>query len=80
MRLTIIALILSIAALGLGSFATFRSLDSDEAAPIAAQASWSEAECENFNIGLLSLARACRSRGDCAPYADMLQAIAENCD
>ena len=29
MRLTIIALILSIAALGLGSFATFKSLDDD---------------------------------------------------
>lgn len=85
MRVAIIALILSIAALGLASFATFAALDSDDpAAPIAAESGWSEAECEwaeaEVNPGGL-LWKDCRVGPDqnCAPYNEMLQAIANNC-
>lgn len=79
MRLTIIALILSIAALGLGSFATFKSLDNSEATPFAAQPGWSEAECETAHSSLYTFEVGCIAKGDCTPYSDMIQAIADNC-
>jgi len=81
MRLTIIALILAIAALGLGSFATFTSLDSEdaiEATPVA-ESGWSEAECERVNARLNTLEIGCVVKGDCDGYNDMLQAINDNC-
>jgi len=83
MRLTIIALILAIAALGLGSFATFRSFDSEDAIdamPVTVKATWSEAECEDANERLPFLETMCaRPGGDCAPFIDMLQAINDKC-
>ena len=79
MRVAIIALVLSIAALGIGSFATFRSFDSDEATLVAAEATWSEAECERANARLKTLEIGC-IKGDCDAYNDMLQAINDNCE
>lgn len=81
MRVAIIALILSIAALGLGGFATFTSLNDDEAA-LVAESGWSETACEDardaLQFPLLEL--ECLRRQNCAPYADMLKAIADNCE
>jgi len=78
MRVAIIAVILSIAALGLGSFATFTALDNDDA-PVAAS-TWSEAECEDARNGLEWPWKACVSNDNCAAFTDMLQAIADNCE
>jgi len=81
MKIAIIALILATAALGLGSFATFRSFDSEdtvEATPVAAQPGWSTAKCQRANSSLGALEVGC-IKGDCAPYADMILAIADNC-
>jgi len=86
MRVAIIALILSIAALGLGSFATFTALDNDgspETAPAATESTWSATECEAARAELIprrnTIAGACRYQHDCAPYNDLLQAINDNC-
>jgi len=79
MRIAIIALVFSLGALGLAGFATFISLDNDAAKP-AAEATWSEAECEEARSALRTLRlHGCVVEGNCAPYNDMLQAIAENC-
>lgn len=79
MRVAIIALILSIAALGLGSFATFMSLDNDDASVV--ESGWSEVACEDardaLQFPLLEL--ECLRRQNCDAYNDMLQAIANNC-
>lgn len=86
MRVTIIALILAIAALGLGSFATFTALDNDGATPVA-ESGWSETECEGArqtldvtdgNPGILL--SACVRDDNCDPYLDMLLAINDNCE
>lgn len=77
MKVAIIALILSIAALGLGSFATFTALDNEESNPTVEQF-WSTAECQRANASLETLDIGC-IQGDCAPYADMLQVINDNC-
>jgi len=83
MRIAIIALVLSLAALGLGSFATVRTFNESHPAPPAVEASWSEAGCDNARIDVEQdgiLWRACRLYPhDCTAYADMLQAIAANC-
>ena len=47
MKVAIIALMLAIAALGLGGFATFAALNDDETPPIAAEPTWSSEECAN---------------------------------
>lgn len=81
MRVAIIALILAITALGVGSFATFTALDNDEteeSVPVAAESGWSEAECADAQERLGMLAWVCR-RGDCDGYTDILQAINDNC-
>jgi hypothetical protein len=88
MKIAIIALLISLAALGLGSFATARTFNESHPAPPESQ--WSEAECvaakEAVFGGLTpqgelysgTLEFGCR-RGDCGSYADMLQAINDNC-
>jgi len=83
MRVAIIALILSIAALGLGSFATFSSLDNDGTA-LVAESGWSETECESAREVTATggrMWRRCVYRGDsCAPYIELLQAANDNCE
>lgn len=79
MRLTILALILAIAALGLGSFATFTSLFDDEAPPVAVESGWTDIECLRADTSLNILDIGCIRGDDCAPYADMIQAINDNC-
>jgi len=93
MRVAIIALVVSLAALGLAGFATFTALNDESAPPPpTVEASWSEAECDaarNKTSGtfedpenIRTLAGACFRRqtpDSCAAYADMLQAIADNC-
>ena len=79
MRVAIIALILSIAALGLGSFATFASLNNDGTSLIA-ESGWSVAECERAETSLGVLNRACRTEGNCNAYNDMIQAINDHCE
>lgn len=79
MRLTIIALAIAIAALGLGTFATFNSLDNDEATPVA-ESTWSTAGCEKAEASLGVLSRACRTKGNCNAYNDMIQTINDNCE
>ena len=78
MKVAVIALILSIAALGLGSFATFTSLNSDEATSVAAQPGWSTAECQTADASLDELEFGC-VRGNCDAYSDMIRAINDNC-
>lgn len=81
MRLTIIALILAIAALGLGSFATFNSLDSDGATPVVAEATWSEAECARLRDARDGLPRVkCEVGDSCMAYLDLTEAINDNCE
>ena len=81
MRVAIIALLISLAALGLGAFATVRTFNESHPAP-QAESQWSEEECaanrETLELGPGSLKLACFS-GDCDAYSDMLQAIADNC-
>jgi len=93
MKIAIIALVLSLAALGLGSFAIARTLNESHPAPPERQ--WSEVGCDNARIDVregtktsaggvlwrMCAGSACVVKGvcDCAPYTDMLQAIAENC-
>lgn len=89
MKIAIIVLVLSLAALGLGSFATVRTFNESHPAT-QTESQWSEAECEgarsDVREGVLGveggiLWRTCRRLDihDCAPYNDMLQAIADNC-
>lgn len=79
MRIAIIALILAVAALGVGSFATFTSLNDDaEPIPLAAESGWSVSECLRADASLDTLDIGC-IQGDCGPYADMIQAINDNC-
>jgi hypothetical protein len=90
MKIAIIALILSIAALGLAGFATFVSLRDDESTPVA-ESGWSEEECKeakmdvganNGQPGVLLAPCILPGSGhprDCAPYNSMLQAINDNC-
>lgn len=79
MRVAIMALVFSIAALGFGSFATFTSLNNDETTPIL-ESGWSEAECRKArdSIGEVQLF-SCRVNHDCTPYVDLLKAINDNC-
>jgi len=89
MRLAIIALLISLAALGLAGFATARTFnDSHPAAPVA-ESQWSEEECaanraaaglpgSGYDDLRSTLLWRCIN-GGCDAYNDMLQAIAENC-
>ena len=86
MKVAIIALMLAIAALGLGGFATFAALNDDETPPIAAEPTWSSEECANARAVLSGsdeagsiLVRACLRDSECNPYIDLLQAINDNC-
>jgi hypothetical protein len=84
MKIAIIAVILSVMALGFSGFATFTSLNHEEAEQVAAlptQSPWTAGECQEARDGLGFLRSiGCVAKGDCAPYADMLQAINDNCD
>ncbi len=87
MRIAIIALVIALAALGLAGFATFASLNDDDATPVA-ESGWSEQECAqawDFAVGgdgeMGPLLKGC-GRGpeyNCAPFNDMIQAINDNC-
>jgi hypothetical protein len=95
MKIAIIALLLSLAALGLGSFATARTFNESHPAPPVAESQWSEVGCDNARIDVregtkttaggvlwrMCAGTVCVTRGvcDCAPYNDMVQAIAANC-
>lgn len=82
MKVAIIALILAIAALGFSGFATFTSLNNDEATPVA-ESGWSASGCKSaeWSVGVDGplFSNCIRFDHDCAPYNDMLQAIAANC-
>jgi hypothetical protein len=88
MRIAIIALVIALAALALAGFATFASLNDDEAAAIA-ESGWSEAECAEARAYAFSkddkgyaagMFKECyEEEHDCAPLNDMLQAIYNHC-
>jgi hypothetical protein len=85
MRIAIIALVIALAALGLAGFATFASLNDDEAAPVA-ESGWSEAECKSARWLLDStdgqagpLLALCGLHHDCVEYDRVLIAINDNC-
>ena len=92
MKIAIIALLISLAALGLAGFATVRTFNESHPAPPAVESSWSEPECDaarsktsgpfEYPENGFTLAGACFIRmtpDSCTAYADMLQAIAANC-
>jgi hypothetical protein len=85
MRVAIIALILSIAALELAGFATFASLSDDGSTgdtAVTAEPGWSAEGCSQAEgqegIGFI-LAPCLASEYDCALYNSLLQAISDNC-
>jgi hypothetical protein len=91
MRVAIIALLISLAALGLAGFATVRTFNESHPAPPVAESQWSEAECTDAKDAVFGgtlpsgtpyagiLERGCMHGGNCTAFNDMLQAIAENC-
>lgn len=85
MKIAVVVLLLSLAALGLAGFATARSLNESHPAPLppAVESQWSEAECEYARAQLDGrsglLGRACLMDHSCDAYNDMVQAIADNC-
>ena len=82
MKIAIIALVVSLAALGLAGFATFTALN-EESAPLppVVEAGWSEAECADASNTMgQGPERNCRLLGEgCDAYFTMLRAIADNC-
>jgi hypothetical protein len=86
MKIGIIALCLSLVALGFGVFATVDTLgDENDANPPATSSpvsQWSEAECEatKEHIGLMAVRCAQGSEDrECDAYATLQLAINENC-
>jgi hypothetical protein len=80
MKLTIIALLIALAALGASGFAVFTAVN-DESGPAMG---WSSTKCEELqplvDPGGVLFIPCIRSDHDCGPWADMLIAIAENCE
>jgi len=81
MKIAIIALLISLAALGLAGFATARTFNESHPAPSAVESQWSEAECADAINAIKGAPEVlCRGGGqDCDAYLTMLRAIAENC-
>jgi len=84
MRIAIVALVISLAALGLGSFATFEAVNQDSALPPALQRWLWEAECADARLAPLSEAdalatRECLLGHGCHGFSPMYQAILDNC-
>jgi hypothetical protein len=78
MRIAIIALVISLAALGLAGFATARTFSESHPAP-AVESQWSEAECADARDGLDTLRIGCMTGKDCTAYSDMIMVIAYEC-
>jgi len=81
MKIAIIALVLSLAALALGGFATARTFNESHPAPPVAESQWSAAECATArNVIEQGPERNCRLLAEgCDAYFTMLRAIAANC-
>jgi hypothetical protein len=87
MKIAIIALLISLAALGLGGFATVRTFNESHPTPPAVERQWSEEECATAKAQieegtLFNLAGACLRRqtpDSCTAYNDMIQAINNHC-
>lgn len=82
MRVAIIAILISLAALGLAGFAAFSTLENEDAVePIATQTfrTWPKTECDNLRDMLPRLRFGCATKGRCEELLDMLQALNDNC-
>jgi len=78
MKIAIIALLISLAALGLAGFATVRTFNESHPAPPVAESQWSEEECADVRVRLDSMSPSCHA-GNCIAYTDLLQAHYANC-
>lgn len=83
MKIAIVALILAIAALGLGSFATFISLNDDETtATPSVETGWSRGDCARAAEELSDLRWRCILEGDtdCPGASEKIAALNDNCE
>lgn len=82
MRVAIIALALSIAALGLAGFATFAAFDEDASVasdPLGTGSNWPQEDCDLLREKLWAAETICLPGGECQSLVALLQAINDNC-